>query len=191
LNESENNIEIELINGNENYARKMDPFLLRELSENGQRPRAVVIACSDSRVPVEIIFNISTPGTLFVIRVAGNIISGPIVEGSIEFAVRQFKVPYIVLLGHTVCGAIKARIDQELCGGRLSKMLSSISIASLDMNEAVIDNLDHQFRNLLKVGCVRKAVKNGQLVVNSMIYDLHTGKIAVRNRVGNNPLKQP
>jgi carbonic anhydrase len=69
----------------------MDKNLLMALSENGQRPKAAVIACSDSRVPVEIIFNVSIPGILFVIRVAGNIISGPVGEGSIEFAVRQLK----------------------------------------------------------------------------------------------------
>ena len=163
--------------------------MLRELSENGQRPKAAVIACSDSRVPVEMIFNVSTPGILFVIRVPGNIVCGQIIEGSLEFAIQQLKIPYIVILGHTECGAVKARIDQSNCGGSMSKMLSSIKIESLELKQAVMDNLDHQFQNLLEVGCVQKAVKKGELVVNSMVYDLHTGKIAVRNRVGNSPIK--
>lgn len=76
----------------------------------GQEPFAVILGCSDSRVPVEIIFDHGL-GDLFVIRVAGNIVASSQV-GSVEFAVEQFGSPLVVVLGHTRCGAIQATLDQ-------------------------------------------------------------------------------
>jgi carbonic anhydrase len=190
LIESEIIMERELIDGNIVYAANMDKSLLNALAKNGQKPQAVVVACSDSRVPVEIVFNISLPGKLFVIRVAGNIISGPVIEGSIEFAIRQLKTPFIILLGHTECGVVKACIDGEIADKNVARLFSLLNISSNEINQAVVENLDHQFRNLLNVECVQDGVNNGELVAYSMLYDLHTGKIAVRNRVGNNQVSQ-
>jgi carbonic anhydrase len=136
-------------------------------------------------VPVEIIFNAHNPGTLFVIRVAGNIIEGPIVKGSIEFAVRQLKTPYIVLLGHTDCGAVKACIDRDFNGELLAQLLSSIMIESKEINQAVNENLDWQLHNLLEVGCVQEGILRGELEVFAMVYDLPTGKISIRSKTGN------
>jgi len=76
---------------------------------SGQRPKAVILGCSDSRVPAEIVFDQSL-GDLFVIRVAGNIVA-PSQIGSIEFAVEQFRTRLVVVLGHSHCGAIGATID--------------------------------------------------------------------------------
>jgi carbonic anhydrase len=76
----------------------------------GQKPFAVVLGCSDSRVPLELIFDQGL-GDLFVIRVAGNIVA-PSQIGSVEFAVEQFGTPLVVVLGHSNCGAIKATLDQ-------------------------------------------------------------------------------
>lgn len=75
----------------------------------GQSPFAVILGCSDSRVPVELLFD-QGPGDLFVVRVAGNI-TGPDQVGSIEFAVAEFGTPLVVVLGHSQCGAINATID--------------------------------------------------------------------------------
>ena len=75
----------------------------------GQSPFAVILGCSDSRAPVELLFD-QGPGDLFVVRVAGNI-AGPDQVGSIEFAVAAFGTPLVVVLGHTYCGAINASID--------------------------------------------------------------------------------
>jgi carbonic anhydrase len=79
----------------------------------GQSPFAVVLACSDSRVPVELVFDQGF-GELFVIRVAGNV-TGPTPIGSIEFAVEFFGTPLVVVLGHSQCGAVKATL-KELAG---------------------------------------------------------------------------
>ncbi len=75
-----------------------------------QRPFAIVLGCSDSRVPVEIVFD-QGPGDLFVIRVAGNIVA-PSLVGSVEFAAAQFGTALVVVLGHSQCGAIIATLDQ-------------------------------------------------------------------------------
>ena len=77
---------------------------------DGQSPFAVILGCSDSRVPVEIVFD-QGPGDLFVVRVAGNI-TAPSQVQSIEFAVEAFDVPLVVVLGHTLCGAVAHAVEQ-------------------------------------------------------------------------------
>ncbi len=74
-----------------------------------QRPFAIVLGCSDSRAPAEIVFDQGL-GQLFVIRVAGNIVA-PSLVGSVEFAAEQFGTRLVVVLGHTQCGAVSATID--------------------------------------------------------------------------------
>jgi carbonic anhydrase len=76
----------------------------------GQEPFAVILGCSDSRVPVEIVFDQGL-GDLFVIRVAGNIVA-PSQIGSVEFAAEQFGTRLVVVLGHSNCGAIGATLEQ-------------------------------------------------------------------------------
>jgi len=75
-----------------------------------QQPFAIVLGCSDSRVPVEIVFDQGL-GDLFVIRVAGNIVA-PSLIGSVEFAASQFGTRLVVVLGHSQCGAVMATLDQ-------------------------------------------------------------------------------
>jgi carbonic anhydrase len=75
-----------------------------------QEPFAIVLGCSDSRVPVEIVFN-QGPGDLFVIRVAGNIVA-PSLIGSVEFAADRFGTRLVVVMGHSSCGAISATIEE-------------------------------------------------------------------------------
>jgi len=77
---------------------------------DGQEPFATILGCSDSRVPVEIIFDQGL-GDLFVIRVAGNIVA-PSQVGSVEFAAERFKTRLVVVLGHSKCGAIAATLEQ-------------------------------------------------------------------------------
>lgn len=77
---------------------------------NGQEPFAIVLGCSDSRVPAEIVFDQGL-GDLFVIRVAGNIVA-PSQIGSVEFAAARFGTRLVVVLGHSNCGAIRATIEE-------------------------------------------------------------------------------
>ena len=76
----------------------------------GQAPFAVILGCSDSRVPVEIVFDQGL-GDLFVIRVAGNIVA-PSQIGSVEFAAERFGTRLVVVLGHTLCGAVQATLEE-------------------------------------------------------------------------------
>jgi carbonic anhydrase len=82
----------------------------RDALVRGQRPFAVILGCSDSRVPVEIVFDEGL-GSLFVIRVAGNVVAASQI-GSIEFAAAQFGTRLVVVLGHTLCGAVAATLDE-------------------------------------------------------------------------------
>ena len=75
----------------------------------GQNPRAIILGCSDARVPAELVFD-QGPGDLFVIRIAGNIVA-PSQVGSVEFAAERFGTPLVVVLGHTGCGAISATLE--------------------------------------------------------------------------------
>lgn len=81
---------------------------------DGQAPFAIILACSDSRVPVELVFDQGL-GDLFVIRVAGNIVA-PSQIGSIEFAASQFGTGLVVVLGHSNCGAVIATLDELSLG---------------------------------------------------------------------------
>lgn len=76
----------------------------------GQAPFAIILGCSDSRVPAEIIFDQGL-GDLFVIRVAGNVV-GPSQIGSVEFAAERFGTQLVVVLGHTRCGAVMATLEE-------------------------------------------------------------------------------
>lgn len=91
----------------------------------GQEPIAIILGCSDSRVPAEIVFDQGL-GDLFVIRVAGNIIA-PSLVGSVEFAAERFGTRLVVVLGHSSCGAILATIEELFApGGSRSPNLRSI-----------------------------------------------------------------
>lgn len=81
-----------------------------ELAAAGQEPFAIVLGCSDSRVPAEIVFDQGL-GDLFVIRVAGNIVASSQI-GSVEFAAERFGTPLVVVLGHSRCGAVLATLDE-------------------------------------------------------------------------------
>lgn len=87
----------------------LSPTRRNELVET-QQPFAVILGCSDSRVPVEIVFDQGL-GDLFVIRVAGNIVASSQI-GSVEFAAEQFGTRLVVVLGHTRCGAVQATLNE-------------------------------------------------------------------------------
>ncbi len=120
-----------LIEGNKRYLEgttdgaELSITTHRKDVAEGQKPFAVILGCSDSRVPAELVFNQGL-GDLFVIRVAGNIAAQSQI-GSVEFACQQFGTQLVVVLGHTHCGAIKATID-TLAGNPddLSPNLASI-----------------------------------------------------------------
>lgn len=107
-----------LIEGNRRYVDRTSNnkdlvlTISNEQMSNAQKPFAIILGCSDSRVPAELVFHRGV-GDLFVIRVAGNIVA-PSQIGSIEFACQQFGTELVVVLGHSKCGAISATVDALL-----------------------------------------------------------------------------
>ena len=95
--------------GESERALALDPGRRAELV-GGQEPLAIVLGCSDSRVPVEFVFD-RGPGDLFVIRVAGNVVA-PSIIGSVEYAAETCGTRLVVVLGHSGCGAVSATVDQ-------------------------------------------------------------------------------
>ena len=101
----------------------------REQFTGGQVPFAIIVGCSDSRVPVEVVFDQGL-GDLFVIRVAGNIVSSTQL-GSIEFAAVELGAPLVLVLGHTCCGAVAAALraveyDEEPGSENLRRIVDAI-----------------------------------------------------------------
>lgn len=102
--------------GNERFASgrseldALTSYRKRGATVDGQQPFAVILGCSDSRVPVEMVFD-QDLGDLFVIRVAGNVVA-PSQIGSVEFAAETFGSNLVVVLGHSQCGAIQATVDE-------------------------------------------------------------------------------
>ena len=112
------------VSGVRNLDMLASPLRRSELAE-GQEPFAIMLGCSDSRVPAEIVFDQGL-GDLFVIRVAGNIVA-PSQIGSVEFAAERYQTRLVVVLGHTRCGAIEATVDQlQRPTGNASLHLDSI-----------------------------------------------------------------
>lgn len=97
---------------NESAASSAREPVRRLALAGGQQPFAIVLGCSDSRVPAELIFDQGF-GDLFVIRVAGNIVA-PSQVGSVEFAAARYATPLVVVMGHSQCGAILATIEEVL-----------------------------------------------------------------------------
>ncbi len=162
---------------------------LAETAKNGQHPFATVLACSDSRVPVEIVFDQGV-GDIFVIRVAGNT-SGGDEMGSIEYCVDHLGAPLLVVLGHTKCGAVTAAATEAETSGHLTALIDRIKPAvdrartvSPDKKgeelvpQAIEENVWHGIEVLLtRSEDVRKRIGEGQLQVIGAVYDIEHGDV--------------
>lgn len=166
----------------------------RSVMLESQSPIAAVLGCSDSRVPVELVFNQGF-GDLFVIRVAGNIVA-PSQIGSIEFAAEQFGTRLVVVMGHTRCGAVEATLDQlqrstETRSRNLQSIVDRIRPAltglmntelgkdkELLMQVAVRTNVSMS-ANFLRHGStiIEELIADGQLLVVGAEYSLETGEV--------------
>jgi carbonic anhydrase len=154
---------------------------------------AVIVGCADSRVSPELLFDQGI-GDLFVIRVAGNVVSGagPPVKGSIEYGVAELGVSLVMVLGHTECGAIKAAIqhisDRDSLPSALGLLVNSIRPAVAKTKGMPGDPLDNAIRANVGIGVeklrslqpiVAPAVKRGRVKVVGAVYDLRTGGVTL------------
>jgi carbonic anhydrase len=166
--------------GNAKYAAKADKKLLAGLVKNGQHPLVMVISCSDSRVPVELIFNASKPGELFIARNAGNLATYDVV-GSAEYAAEHLGIKKLVVLGHTNCGAVKGAMAGNHATGALGKVLAhiepAVEKAGGDFLKAVELNVKNQISELMGSDIIQQASDTGKLEIVGMIYELETGKV--------------
>ena len=152
----------------------------------GQNPAAVIIGCSDSRVPPEIIFDTGL-GDLFIVRVAGNIIDN-VVLGSIEYAVEHVGVPLVMVLGHSSCGAVTATVEGGEPVGQIGSLAEKIQPAVTEVEGQsgnVVDNaaranvkrVVEQLKNSAPI--IAAGVNKGTVIVVGAFYDLENGKVEV------------
>ena len=178
----------ELMTGNRRHVASrsttmdVDVALLKKRTADKQEPFAAVLACADSRVPVELVFD-QVIGQIFVVRAAGNIVT-PEIVASLEYAVASLGIRALLVLGHTDCGAVKAAMKTEAVAGQISSLDSRIQPAvgqsAGNVGKAIEANARIQ-ANLLRTSSavIRQAISARTLKVTSGIYDLSTGKVAV------------
>ncbi|HOX46465.1 MAG TPA: carbonic anhydrase [Myxococcota bacterium] len=162
----------------------------RETVEQGQHPLAVVVGCSDSRAPLELLFDQGV-GDLFVVRSAGHVLDA-IGLASVEYAVDHLEAPLVVVLGHSRCGAITAAVQGGAAHGHLPELLGRLSPAVLQARtqdpgaegealvvraiQAQVELTARQVQDDCEL--VRKAVRSGACRVVGAIYDLASGRVA-------------
>lgn len=167
--------------GNKRYvAGEVDPARLRFVERRGellerQAPSAIILGCSDSRVPAELVFDQGL-GDLFVVRVAGNIVA-PSGIGSVEYAVEQCGTRLIVVLGHSCCGAVDATIGElrrprESRSPNLESIVKRISPVVQPLLDAGITEDPAELLRLAVRANIRASVrqlKNGSPIIESWI----------------------
>jgi carbonic anhydrase len=176
----------ELLAGNQRFAANQltsidhDLAILREQTVGKQEPFAAVLACADSRVPVELVFD-QTIGHIFVTRVAGNVVT-PEIIASLEYGVAVLGVKTLVVLGHSNCGAVKAAMKVDTVPGQISTLYAHLrqAVQQSDGNFAKAIEANAKIQaELLRTSStvIRDAVKAGKLKVEAGVYDLATGKV--------------
>lgn len=157
-----------------------------ELADAGQEPMVTVLACSDSRNPVELIFDRGV-GDLFVVRVAGNV-AGLSELATMEYGVTHLDTPVLIVMGHSKCGAVTAAVKGAELHGHLPSLISLIKPAADKAKtsgtaEAVVPraielNVWQQVENIFaRSALIREAVAAGKVQIVGAVYDIATGKV--------------
>lgn len=165
---------------------------LKDFSKTGQVPKAIVLCCSDSRAPVELIFD-QDIGDLFVIRVAGNIVA-PSLVGSVEYAASMFGTNLVLVMGHTQCGAVMATLNHIEKTQTLSDNINDIvkrikphiyTIAKAKnvlfndkMAQAIEANVRASVGQLeTSSQLIEALVRNGKMQIHGAVLDLDSGVV--------------
>jgi carbonic anhydrase len=183
-----------LVDGNAKFVRgelhfpSLPQEALADLTK-GQNPYATILGCSDSRVPPELIFGTGL-GDLFVVRVAGNLLS-PEVAGSLQYAGVHLKTPLIVVLGHEGCGAIKAALQTKFEGSRQQSRIQILvdsllpALTHIDpqldfgtqLAQAVEANVRWTMAQILQSPEGQRRLEEGHMKLAGAIYELATGRV--------------
>lgn len=156
----------------------------REFLSTGQEPIATILTCSDSRVPPVSIFDQGL-GDLFVIRVAGNVISDHIL-GSIEYAVSHLHTPLVIVMSHSSCGAVTAVVEGVQLGGHMASLGPAIQTAIKNVKDHegdLVNNAAMEIAHLMSQR-IRESepilsdlVKEGKVKVIPAYYNISTGAV--------------
>lgn len=181
----------ELIAGNERYVSEKTVHPrggMDRVAETAphQAPFAAVVGCSDSRVPVELLFDQGI-GDIFVIRTAGNNVNSEMVMGSVDYAIEHLGVKVLLVLGHGSCGGVTGAISEgEEEHGNIGSLLSTIRndvsqyVGKADSLEAAIHHHAHvQVERILSYHHVTEKIEKGELLVKQAYYDVNIGKVRI------------
>ena len=180
--------------GNERFVRGEARFptvqkdILAELAK-GQQPYATIIGCSDSRVPPELVFDAGF-GELFVVRVAGNVISHEVM-GTMQYAAVHLKTPLFLVLGHEGCGAVQAAVAAKFRGvrerSRIERLLENITPGLDEVNPdaspeeqmkvGVEANVRWSMRQIMDTPEAQVRAAEGVLKLAGAVYELTTGRV--------------
>ena len=156
----------------------------RVKTSRAQNPFAAILACADSRVPPEIVFDEGI-GDLFVVRVAGNIVDDAVL-GSLEYAVEHLGVELIMVLGHSGCGAVKATLEGGEPGTHIEKLAEAIRPAIKRIPATAKDRLASAVEENVRLGVqqlkdakpiLQHSCGSGRLEIHGAVYDLTTGAV--------------
>jgi len=159
-----------------------DLTILRQHTADKQEPFAGVLACADSRVPVELVFD-QTIGHLFVTRVAGNMVTPEVLAG-LEYGVAVLGIKALLVLGHSECGAVKAAMKANAAPGQISVLYQhlqpGVARSGGNIDKAIEANVRIQ-AELLRTSSpvIRDAIAAGELKVEAAVYDVSTGKVTM------------
>ena len=181
----------QLLAGNERYRQGQlghphQTIDRRHELTGGQAPFAIVLGCSDSRIPPEVVFDQGL-GDIFVIRVAGNIIDD-VVLGSIEYAAAHLGTPLVVVLGHSSCGAVTATVAGGELEGHLPSLAAAIQPAVTKAKEQPGELLPNAIKTNAQMMAdqlrssepvMAELVQAGKLKVVAAYYELDSGKVAI------------
>lgn len=181
-----------LVEGNDRFISGKP--LIKDISDtrkenlvtDGQKPFAVIVTCSDSRLPPELLFD-QALGDLFVIRLAGNVVD-PVAIGSVEYGVGVLGSPLLVVLGHTKCGAVMATVDGKPVPGSIGSVLEKIQPSADEARatgatgdelvELAVDlNIEAVIAELETSPIVKGLLDEGKLSVVGAKHEMHTGKV--------------
>lgn len=182
----------ELISGNERYVNEKsihphgDMKRVEETAPH-QAPFAAVVGCSDSRVPVELLFDQGI-GDIFVIRTAGNNVNSEMVMGSVDYAIEHLGVKLLLVLGHGSCGGVTGAISEgEEEHGNIGHLLGTIRddvsdyVGKLDcLDTAIRRHTQIQVERIIAYPHVAEKIENGELMVKAAYYDVNTGKVSMQ-----------
>jgi len=163
----------------------------KKLDSAGQKPYVCVLACADSRVPPEVVFDQGL-GDLFVVRSAGQVLDTAVL-GTLQFGVEEFETPLLVVMGHTKCGAVKATVEaiqkkSPPSGTAVDALVAAISPAVEDatalgaaeadlVSVSVDNNIERIVQQLSDAKVLSLKAKSRKLKIVGALYDLATGEV--------------